>query len=146
VLERIGQVLQRPGPPGGTEFDDDPIGEAVLVANLQRLIRVNPDRETLANLLSTAVKGVESGIAMERRALAPDETGKLAGVPTAGESGGGSRLAREFLRQMDDETMEKMRAWALEVQRQQRQADTGGSPPDPREPPPIRGDVSGPAR
>jgi hypothetical protein len=94
-------------------------------------IRVNPDRETLANLLSTAVKGVESGIVMKRRALAPDETGKLAGVPTAGESGGGSRLAREFLRQMDDETTEKMRTWALEVQRQQRQTDTGGSPPDP---------------
>jgi hypothetical protein len=48
VLERMEQVLQRPGRPGGAEFDEDPIGEAVLVANLQRLIRVNPDRKTLA--------------------------------------------------------------------------------------------------
>jgi hypothetical protein len=52
-------------------------------------------------------------IIMERRALAPDETGKLAGMSTAGESEIGSRLAREFLRQIDDETTEKMRAWAF---------------------------------
>jgi hypothetical protein len=70
VLERVEQVLQRPGRPSGAKFDDDPIGEAVLVANLQRLIRVNPDRKTLANLLSTAIKGVE--IKSQRRPTGSD--------------------------------------------------------------------------
>jgi hypothetical protein len=115
VLERVRGVLR---PPSGDAAAD----EAVIQANLQQLIRVNPERETLAGLLTAGTKAVDLGVTMERRALAAEVASKPAPGSLGTPAGSGSNLAREILQGMDPETVERMRAWALEVQRKQREA------------------------
>lgn len=58
----------------------------------RRIMAANPDKETLQQLLSSAVKAVDSGMMMERRALVMDAVkGGAPGTPGyAGPSPGGS--------------------------------------------------------
>jgi hypothetical protein len=114
VLERLRGVLQPPS-------DDETADEAVILANLRHLIRVNPERETLAGLLTAATKAVELGVTMERRAIAADAASQPASGTLATPAGSGGNLAREILQRMDPETVERVRACALEVQRKQRE-------------------------
>lgn len=109
MLQRIRAVLQLP-----PDDPEDPADEARTLANLRRLIRINPDRDTLSKLMTTASKALE---AMERRALTPAVIGKALLAP---EQPAGARIAEEFLSKMDVPTTLKLRQWALEVQQEQR--------------------------
>jgi hypothetical protein len=113
LLRRIQGVLPPPS--------DDPNDEALTVGNLQRLIRVNPERETLSGLLAAAVKTIETGMAMERRARA-DAAAQLAAAGGGGSDESLAQRAVALIETMDVETAEKMRAWAVTVQHQQREA------------------------
>lgn len=108
LLRRLQGVLQPPS--------DDEAAEAVMLGNLQRLIRVNPERETLAGLLAAACKTVEMGLAIERRALA-DAANKPPPEAAPWKSGA------ELLKGMDVETALKLRACAVKIQNEKRQAE-----------------------
>jgi hypothetical protein len=114
LLRRVTGVLQPPG--------NDEAAETEMLGNLQRLIRVNPDRETLAGLVAAAGKTIDLGQMMERRAIAIDAIGKL--TSGTAEPGAGSIVkgAMELLHTMDSATAARMRAWAIDVQRERRQA------------------------
>jgi hypothetical protein len=114
LLGCVWGVLQPPS--------DDEAAEAVMLGNLQCLTRVNPERDSLAGLLTAATKAIELGVVMERRALAAEVASKPASGSLGTPAGSGSDLAREILQGMDPETVERLRAWALEVQRKQREA------------------------
>jgi hypothetical protein len=119
MLNRVEGVLQPPG--------ENAEGEALVLGDLQRLIRVNPERETLSGLVATAGKALELGATLERRAIAADATNKPAsgipGIPIEL----GSNMAREILQRMDPDAVERVHAWALEMQRKQREAQVADS-------------------
>ncbi|HYZ20539.1 MAG TPA: hypothetical protein VE690_00140 [Rhodopila sp.] len=112
LLERVEAVLQPPS--------NDPVTEAEVLANVQRLIRVNPDRDTLANLLSTAAKTIDLGCTMERRALetaqAPQNTAPRELSP------GSKQLIRDAIDAGADYA-ERLRQLALEIQAVTRQRE-----------------------
>jgi hypothetical protein len=120
LLRRLAGVLQPPshemdGVGGGQEPDTEALG------NLQRLIRINPDRETLAGLIAAGVKAYEVGVAMERRALAdpvvkPVDGDKERAAPVQRNGG-------DLLRFVDPATAEKMRLWAKQIARERREAE-----------------------
>jgi hypothetical protein len=125
LLRRIQGVLQPPVAPdqaGGPE-------EELMLGNLQRLIRVNPDKETLAGLVGVAAKTIEAGVGMARKALAMDLPGGMAKpgaaqavanpAPSADAT---SRNRIALLNSMTPEMAEKMRDWALKVQQERREA------------------------
>jgi hypothetical protein len=125
LMRRLQGVLQ---PPVAPDQADEP-KEALMLGNLQRLIRVNPDRETLAGLVTTATKTIEAGTAMARKALAMDLPGgttkpgadqPVADPAAAAEATSRNRIA--LLNSMTPEMAEKMREWAEKVQRERREA------------------------
>jgi len=109
LLQRFLGVVQPPS--------DNEAGEALALGNLQRLIRVNPDRETLANLGLAACKMIEMGVTLEKRALAMEV--KASPAPAEAYN---SKQAMAMLERMDPETALRMRAWAVRIQQEQRQA------------------------
>lgn len=114
LLQRVQGVLQPPG--------DDAADEARMLGNLQRLIRVNPERETLAGLITAASKAIDMGLAAERRAMTADATTQ----PDAGASGvpdeTSRTLAQEMLQRADPAIVVRLRDWALDAQRSRRAA------------------------
>jgi hypothetical protein len=117
LLRRVQGVLQ---PPCG---DGDDAADAAALGNLQRLIRINPDRETLAGLVTTGTKAIELGVALERRALAGDGSVKPAPGSEAPASLAPKGGGMELLKRMDVDTALKMRAWAVQIQNERRQAE-----------------------
>jgi hypothetical protein len=97
--------------------------EARMVRYLQRLIRLNPDRDSLAGLLTAASKCMDMGVAMERQALAEAAAAKAA-QPKSNEDS--YSLIREFISKLDVETAMKMRQFVLEVQAKRREAEIAG--------------------
>lgn len=91
-----------------------PPNSDALTNTARRLIGVNPDRETLAGLLTAATNLVKSGTAMKRQALAMDVV-IAPGAPAPVEivKGAGARL----LGNLSPEAMMKMRAAAQEAAR-----------------------------
>ena len=90
----------------------------VMTQAVRRLIGVNPDRETLAQLMMAATSLVKAGTAMKRQALAMDVVvkgadGALAGGAVVPIKGAGARL----LQHMSPEAMKAMRVAALEASR-----------------------------
>lgn len=118
LLRRVAGVLQPPSfdlDGGGQEQDMEALG------NLQRLIRINPDRETLSGLVAAASKSLEMGIAMERRAVADAVVKPAAGGDTPADQV--QRNGLDMLKLMDVATAEKMRTWAMQIQRERREAE-----------------------
>jgi hypothetical protein len=121
LLRRLAGVLQPPdydiaAAGDGQERDMEALG------NLQRLIRINPDRETLAGLVSAGAKAYEVGIAMERRAVADAEV-----KPADGEKERAAAQIQQngldMLKLLDVSTAEKLRTWAMQIQRERREAE-----------------------
>jgi hypothetical protein len=121
LLRRLAGVLQPPSDEmddasGGQEQDMEALG------NLQRLIRINPDRETLAGLVTAGIKSLERGIAMERRAIA-DVVVKPAAGGDEVRAAQVQRNGLDILKRMDLATAKKMRAWVMEIQHERREAE-----------------------
>jgi hypothetical protein len=99
--------------------------EAAALSNLQRLIRVNPERETLTGLIRTAGKMLELGLNMERRALA-DMAARP--QPKPSDSGKPRMTMRQMIDTMPIETVVHLRTWAVKLQQDQREAEINGHP------------------
>jgi hypothetical protein len=120
LLRRLAGVLQPPSDEmdnarGGQEQDREALG------NLQRLIRINPDRETLMGLVTAGITSLERGIAMERRAVA-DAVVKPAAGGDEMRAAQVQRNSLDLLKRMDLPTAEKMRALVMEIQQERREA------------------------
>jgi hypothetical protein len=131
LLRRIAGVLQPPSDEmddarGGQEQDMEALG------NLQRLIRINPDRETLAGLVAAGIKSLELGIAMERRAVA-DVVVKPAAGGDEMRAAQVQRNGPDMLKWMGVETTQKLRAWALEIEEERRAAEIAATTVKPAE-------------
>ncbi len=101
--------------------------EADVLGNLQRLIRVNPDRDTLSGLLTAAGKAIELGVNMERRAMAD-----MAARPQPKQGEGKQRMSmRQMIETMPPETAAHLRAWAVKVQQDRREAEIAGNAEPP---------------
>jgi hypothetical protein len=109
LAQRVDGVLQPPSEGG----EDD----ASVLGDLQRLIRVNPDRETLASLATVAGKTIDLGQAMERRALADAASRPAVSDPSA-EAIDGDMTA--IINRVDTATAWKLRMIMLEIQQEQR--------------------------
>ena len=130
LMRRLQAVLKPPviDPDGLHDMGDrarEGGDEADMLGNLQRLIRVNPDRETLTALIRTAGKTLELGLNMERRALA-DMAARP--QPKPAETGKPRMTMRQMIETMPIETVVHLRAWAVKLQQDQREAEINGHP------------------
>jgi hypothetical protein len=114
LLRRLQGVLRPLG--------DDAAAEALMLGNLQRLIRVNPDRETLVGLIAAAGKTIDLGLSMERRAIVANAASKLAPETTEAMAASMAASAKEAMKRLTPESAERLRQWAIDVQREQREA------------------------
>ena len=115
LLQRISGVLQAPGVDEASEAT-----EAMVLGDLRRLIRVNPERETLASLLTTAAKTIDLGQAMERRAVTAEAASRVASDAAETPAGRSETLAGMLIPQMDMKMVEELRIMALEVKQTKR--------------------------
>ena len=126
LMRRLQAVLKPPViDPDGLHDRRD---EADMLGNLQRLIRVNPDRETLNGLVGVAGKTIERGLNLEQRALA-DMAARP--QPKPSDSGKPRMTMRQLTDTMPTETAEHMRAWVVKVQQDQREAEINGNAEPP---------------
>jgi hypothetical protein len=126
LLRRLMATLTDPG---DLPVDQHHPDEIRVVANIQRVIRINPDKDTLAGLMTAAGRMVELGVRIERRALNMDAVQGNA-TPEPPPEAGRQALAHDPLLmagRMGLDSQRLMRQLAEQMVRERREAQIEGA-------------------